>query len=102
METEDRSRFLSRPGTMDAVNTLRGLPARHSPDPGRIRQATGVPLNTLRMWDSGLRATPAEILKVANELSYRERRRTELLPIPQLAKELSIHKSTPESAIRSG
>ena len=102
MDAEDRLRFLSRLGTMNAVNTLRGLRREVRLTQAEFAQRLGVPLNTLRMWDSGLRATPSEILKAAHELSDRERRQTELLPIPQLAEELGIHKSTLESAIRNG
>ena len=49
------------------------------------------------MWDSGLRATPSRVLTIARELSRRERRQTELLPISQLATELGIHNSDQQS-----
>jgi DNA-binding transcriptional regulator YiaG len=84
------------------VNELRRLRHESSLTQAEFAQRLGVPVSTLRMWDSGLRVTPPPVLKHARDLAHRDQRETELLPIRQLAGELGIHKSTLESAIRTG
>jgi hypothetical protein len=62
----------------------------------------GVPVNTFRMWDSGLRPTPAAIL---NRLRIAIGQRTldsELLSLDQLACELHVHRRTLRDAARAG
>jgi DNA-binding XRE family transcriptional regulator len=68
----------------------------------QLAKALLVPLNTLRMWDSGLRKAPDWILSAAGALAVERRHQRELLPIHALAADLGIHRSTLEAAIRSG
>ena len=62
----------------------------------------GVPVNTFRMWDSGLRPAPVQIVKRAREALDVFGRRHELLPLEQLAKELGVHVRTLQAAARTG
>lgn len=62
----------------------------------------GVPVNTFRMWDSGLRPAPVPIVKRALEALDAFARRHELLPLEQLAKELGVHVRTLQAAARTG
>jgi DNA-binding transcriptional regulator YiaG len=62
----------------------------------------GVPVNTFRMWDSGLRPTPAGILNrlwIAIEQRIHD---SELLSLDQLARELHVHQRTLRDAARAG
>ena len=67
-----------------------------------LAEALSIPVNTLRMWDSGLRRTPNAVLSAARALAAKQHHQQELLPVPTLAAELGIHKSTLEAAIRTG
>jgi len=67
-----------------------------------MAEALSIPVNTLRMWDSGLRRTPDSVLSAARALAAEQRHQQELLLVPALAAELGIHKSTLEAAIRTG
>jgi len=67
-----------------------------------MAEALSIPLNTLRMWDSGFRRTPNAVMDAARALGAEHRRQRELLPVAKLAAELGVHKSTLEVAIRSG
>lgn len=68
----------------------------------QLAEALSVPVNTLRMWDSGLRKAPDWIMGAARALAAEQHHQCELLPLHALAAELGIHKSTLEGAIRSG
>jgi DNA-binding transcriptional regulator YiaG len=62
----------------------------------------GVPLNSLRMWDSGVRPTPGTILErvqVTVAEAIRDRRP---LSLPVLATELNVHVRTLQAAARTG
>jgi len=50
----------------------------------------GVPWNTFRMWDSGLRRVPLDMLRRANLVTTRTVRNSELLSLDHLALELGI------------
>ena len=52
--------------------------------------------------DSGLRRTPDSVLSADQSLAAKQRHQQELRPVPTLASELGIHKSTLEAAIRTG
>lgn len=62
----------------------------------------GVPLNTFRMWDSGLRPVPLHMLQRANTAATEHARDSELLSLDQLACELGIHQRTLRAAARTG
>jgi DNA-binding transcriptional regulator YiaG len=61
-----------------------------------------VPVNTFRMWDSGLRPVPTPMLQRARAVVARHARQTELLPLDRLANELHVHLRTLQAAVRTG
>ena len=61
-----------------------------------------VPLNTFRMWDSGLRPAPPHLLQRAALAVADHARNTELLSLDQLARELGVHQRTLRAAARTG
>jgi DNA-binding transcriptional regulator YiaG len=61
-----------------------------------------VPLNTLRMWDSGLRPIPIAVMHRAAEAVEEHARRQQLLSLDQLDKELGVHIRTLQAAARTG
>ena len=62
----------------------------------------GVSLETFRTWDSGRRAVPADVICRARAVTAEYPRRTELLPLAQLAAELGVHVRTLQAAARTG
>ena len=84
------------------MNELRQL--RRSADLSQrdLAKLLDVPVNTLRMWDSGLRQPPARVTaRVREALKFRARQR-ELLPLETLAKALGVHIRTLQAAARTG
>ena len=61
-----------------------------------------VPLETFRTWDSGRRSVPVDALHRARRAVAEYGRRTELLPLSQLAAELGVHIRTLQAAARTG
>jgi DNA-binding transcriptional regulator YiaG len=61
-----------------------------------------VPLNTFRMWDSGLRPAPAHVFQRATIALTQHARKHELLSLDRLAKELGVHTRTLQAAARTG
>jgi DNA-binding transcriptional regulator YiaG len=59
-----------------------------------------VPLNSLRMWDSGLRPTPAAILECARCSAAEAVREREPVTLPQLANALGVHVRMLQAAAR--
>ena len=64
--------------------------------------ALGIPLNTLRMWDSALRPTPADVLAHAQQAAAVHARQYELLSLDALAAEFGMHQRTLRDAVRAG
>ena len=62
----------------------------------------GIPVNTFRMWDSGLRPVPANVLPRAKRATIEHARQTQLLPLSELATELGVHVRTLQAAARAG
>lgn len=62
----------------------------------------GVPVNTLRMWDSGLRPTPVHVVTRAMRLLDEHARKHEALSLQSLATEFKMHVRTLQAAARSG
>jgi DNA-binding XRE family transcriptional regulator len=58
-----------------------------------------VPVNSLRMWDSGLRPAPARVLKHIKARVTKEALKAELLPLKKLAEELDVHVQTLQRAV---
>ncbi len=61
-----------------------------------------VPVNTFRMWDSGLRPVPPRWFQRAQVAVTAHARNTEPLSLDQLAFELGIHQRTLRAAARTG
>jgi transcriptional regulator with XRE-family HTH domain len=61
-----------------------------------------VPLNTFRMWDSGLRPTPPHLLQRATMAASEHARDTELVSLDNLAREFRVHQRTLRAAARTG
>jgi len=61
-----------------------------------------VPVNTLRMWDSGLRPTPPPALHRARDMVARRVFESEPLGLDTLAHELGMHVRTLQAAARTG
>jgi len=55
----------------------------------------GVALNSFRMWDSGLRPTPKDVLEQARLAAAAADRDRRSLNLPGLAKELNVHGKQP-------
>ena len=60
-----------------------------------------MPLNTFRMWDSGLQPVPFGILYRAKASLVKHARDTELVSLDQLARELGVHQRTLRAAART-
>ena len=67
-----------------------------------LAEMLGVALNSLRMWDSGLRPTPSGVLVRAQDIAAGAVRDQELLNLPGLAAALNVHVRTLQAAARSG
>jgi DNA-binding transcriptional regulator YiaG len=61
-----------------------------------------VPLNTFRMWDSGMRPTPHRFNERASATLTKRARDLEPLSLDQLARELGVHHRTLRAAARTG
>ena len=61
-----------------------------------------VPVNTFRMWDSGLRPTPLDAVQRARLAVTEHARNTQFLSLDQLARELGVHVRTLRAAARTG
>ena len=86
----------------DAMNALRAL--RHAADLSQRDCAAliDVPLNTFRMWDSGIRPTPPHLLQRAALALANHARNTARLSLDQLAREFGVHERTLRAAARTG
>jgi DNA-binding transcriptional regulator YiaG len=62
----------------------------------------GVPIETLRTWDSERRHLPPQILQRAKRAVVDLPRNTERLSLDQLARELGVHERTLQAAARTG
>jgi transcriptional regulator with XRE-family HTH domain len=67
------------------VNTLRELRRDASLSQRALAELLDVPVNTLRMWDSGLRSAPPHMLLRVRKAIACHAERTELMPLAQLA-----------------
>lgn len=67
-----------------------------------LARLLGVPVNTLRMWDSGLRPTLAYVVARVTRLLEAHARDTEVLRLHALAVEFGMHVRTLQAAARTG
>jgi len=61
-----------------------------------------VPLNSFRMWDSGLRSTPPRVMERARARLARSAHASVLVSLRALAVELGVHVQTLQRAVRTG
>lgn len=85
-----------------AVTELRELRCAADLSQQKFAALLGVPVNTFRMWDSGLRPVPLHMLQRATAAAAEHARSSELLSLDQLARELGIHQRTLRAAARTG
>jgi DNA-binding transcriptional regulator YiaG len=61
-----------------------------------------VPLNSFRMWDSGIRSAPPTVMERARARLARHAHASALVSLPTLAVELGVHVQTLQRAVRTG
>lgn len=84
------------------MNELRELRRAAGLSQRQLADLLDIPLNTFRMWDSGLRRPPAHSVTRIREALAAQSRRHELLPLARLARELGVHIRTLQAAARTG
>lgn len=84
------------------MNELRELRRAMGLGQREFARQLSVPLETLRTWDSGRRTVPARAIERARLLVAQRGRKTELLPLDQLASSLNVHVRTLQAAARTG
>ena len=85
-----------------SVNELRELRRDAHVTQQELADLLKIPVNTFRMWDSGLRRPSAHIVTQAQEALATRARRRQLLPLADLARELGVHVRTLQVAARTG
>jgi DNA-binding transcriptional regulator YiaG len=86
----------------ERVNALRQLRRDAHLSQQECADLLGVPLNTFRMWDSGLRPTPCSVLERVDVAVRQHTRDSELCSLDHLAREFGVHERTLRAAARSG
>jgi DNA-binding XRE family transcriptional regulator len=86
----------------EAVNELRQLRCNADLSQRALAKLLDVPVNTFRMWDSGMRLPPTHVVKRTQEALISWTKQQELLPLDRLAKELGVHIRTLQAAARTG
>lgn len=84
------------------VNALRELRRDARLTQVELAGLLDVPVNTFRMWDSGLRRLPTHVVPCAREAVAGWANRQEQLPLAELANELGVHVRTLQAAARTG
>ncbi len=84
------------------MNELRELRRHADLSQRELAELLDVPVNTFRMWDSGLRRPPAPVMTRARRVLESWAKQRELFPLDQLAKELGVHIRTLQAAARTG
>jgi len=84
------------------VNELRELRRNANATQRHLAELLKIPVNTFRMWDSGLRRPPVHIVTQAREALAAHARQHQLLPLAELAKALGVHVRTLQAAARTG
>jgi DNA-binding transcriptional regulator YiaG len=84
------------------VNELRELRRNAHVTQQELADLLKIPVNTFRMWDSGLRRPSAPIVARVRDALARQAQRRQLLPLADLAKELGVHVRTLQAAARTG
>jgi len=102
MKTGGRFAISTVRGTVFVMNELRALRRTAGLSQEEFARVIGVPFNTFRMWDKGLRTAPVLVLKHAREALADWAHQNELLSLDQLARELGVHERTLRAAARTG
>jgi len=84
------------------VNPLRQLRRNANLSQQQCAELLGVPVNSFRMWDSGLRPIPCGVIERVTVSLTEHARDTEPLSLDQLASEFGIHQRTLRAAARRG
>lgn len=84
------------------MNALRELRLNAGLSQRDLAALLDVPLNTFRMWDSGLRRPAEHWVVRARAAVHKETRQRQLLPLSELANELGVHIRTLQAAVRMG
>ncbi len=84
------------------MNVLRDLRRNAGLTQHEFANLIEVPVNTYRMWDSGIRPIPTQVLERAKRATVEHERQTQLLPLNELAAELGVHLRTLQAAARTG
>ena len=84
------------------MNALRELRRASDLSQQECAALIDVPVNTFRMWDSGLRRIPLHVLQRVTVAVGEHARNTEPLSLDQLARELGVHQRTLRAAARTG
>jgi transcriptional regulator with XRE-family HTH domain len=84
------------------VNALRQLRRNANLSQQQCAELLGVPVNTFRMWDSGLRPIPCGVIERVTVSLTEHARDTEPLSLDQFASEFCVHERTLRAAARSG
>jgi len=85
-----------------SVNELRELRRDALVTQRELADLLKIPVNTFRMWDSGLRRPSAHIVAQAREALALRASRRQLMPLADLAKEFGVHVRTLQAAARTG
>jgi len=86
----------------EPVNALRQLRRDAHLSQQECADLLAVPLNTFRMWDSGLRPTPYGVLERVDVAVRQRTRDSEPCSLDHLAREFGVHERTLRAAARSG
>jgi DNA-binding transcriptional regulator YiaG len=84
------------------TNALRELRRTADLSQQELASLLGVPVNTFRLWDSGLRPIPVNVIPRATRVVGEHARNAESLSLDQLARELGVHQRTLRAAARTG
>jgi transcriptional regulator with XRE-family HTH domain len=84
------------------VNELRELPRNANLTQRDLAELLKIPLNTFRMWDSGLRPPPVRIVGHTRDALAAQAKQHQLLSLAELAKALGVHVRTLQAAARTG
>jgi len=85
-----------------SVNELRELRRDANVTQRDLADLLEIPVNTFRMWDSGVRRPTAQIIARARIALAARAKRRQLLPLAVLAWELGVHVRTLQAAARTG
>jgi DNA-binding transcriptional regulator YiaG len=84
------------------VTELRSLREQIGVSQSQLADMLGASLHSLRMWDSGMRSTPDDVLERTKVIAAEAVRDQHPMNLPELARELHVHVRTLQAAARTG